>query len=105
MLKPLGFGSSAATKVIRTPFQLPNCNAHAERFVLSFKSECLRRMIFLRESSLRRAVAQNVEHYHAERAHQGLENGRITSRAPSVSGPIRCRERPGGILKPYERAA
>ncbi len=34
-----------------------------------------------------------------------LGNERITNRASSVSGPIRCRERLGGILKHYERAA
>ncbi len=34
-----------------------------------------------------------------------LGNERITDRAPSVSGPIRCRGRLGGILKHYKRAA
>ena len=43
-------------RVIRTPRQAPNGNAHAERFVLSIKSECLNRMMFFGEASLRRAV-------------------------------------------------
>jgi len=34
--------------VITTPFQPPICNAYAERFVLSIKSECLRRMLVVR---------------------------------------------------------
>jgi len=100
-----GILRSAGTRVIRTPIQAPNCNAHAERFVLSIKSECLRRMIFFGESSLRRAVTDYVEHYHVERAHQGLGNERITKGAAPSRGPIRCRERLGGILKHYERAA
>ena len=32
---------AVGVRVIRTPRQAPNCNAHAERFVLSIKSECL----------------------------------------------------------------
>ena len=61
---------------IRTPCQGPNANAFGERFVLSIKSECLDRRVFFGEASLRRAVAEYVEHYHAERPHQGIgKNG------------------------------
>lgn len=91
--------------VVQTPRQAPNCNAHAERFVLSIKSECLERMILFGESSLRRAVAEYVEHYHTERAHQGLGNRRIDDTGVCSVGSIRCRERLGGILKHYARAA
>jgi hypothetical protein len=90
--------------VIRTPHQAPNCNAHAERFVLSVKSECLDRMVLFGESSLRRAVAEYVEHYHAERAHQGLANERIEG-AVAGEGKVQRRERLGGVLKSYYRAA
>lgn len=62
------------TKVIRLPPMSPNLNAYAERFVRSIKGECLDRMIFVRQESLRRAVAEYMTHYHAERNHQGLEN-------------------------------
>jgi putative transposase len=77
-------------------------NAHAERFVLSIKTECLSRMILFGEASLRRALSQFVEHYHVERPHQGKgnailfpEDGANTARA----GPVRCRERLGGLLR------
>ena len=62
------------TKVIRLPPRSPNLNAYAERFVRSIKDECLDRMIFVGQASLRRAVAEYMNHYHAERNHQGLEN-------------------------------
>ncbi len=62
-------------------------------------------MIFFGESSLRRAVAEYVDHYHAERAHQGLGNERIAKPDTRASGNIQCRERLGGILKHYYRAA
>jgi len=64
----------SGTKVIRLPPRSPNLNAYAERFVRSIKDECLTRMIFVGEASLRRAVNDYVEHYHRERNHQGLEN-------------------------------
>jgi len=94
----------AGVKPIRTPYQAPNCNAFAEGVVLSIKSECLDRMIFFGERSLRRAVAAYVDHYHAERAHQGLGNERIKPGEPGT-GDVRCTERLGGILKHYSRAA
>ena len=95
----------AGVRVVHTPVRAPNCNAHAERFVLSIKSECLNRMILFGESSLRRAVSEYVAHYHTERAHQGLGNECIQPGNSPVLGTIRCRERLGGILKHYTRAA
>ena len=100
-----GILEDAGVKVIRTPRQAPNCNAYAERFVLSIKFECLERMILFGDSSLRRAVAEYVAHYHTERAHQGLGNERIEGDAVPALGEVRCRERLGGILKTYYRAA
>jgi len=43
------------TKVIRLPPMSPNLNAYADRFVRSIKDECLDRMIFVGQESLRRA--------------------------------------------------
>jgi len=54
--------------------QGPNWIAHLERYFGSLKSECLSRMIFFGRRSLERAVAEYVEHYRAERNHQGLGN-------------------------------
>ena len=57
------------TEVIRLPPRSPNLNAYAERFVRSVKDECLDRMIFVGQGSLRRAVSEYMHHYHAERNH------------------------------------
>ncbi len=95
---------NAGVRVIRTPPRAPNCNAFAERFVLSIKSECLDRMIFFGESSLRQALREYLEHYNRERAHQGIGNKVIDARPPG-RGEIRCHERLGGLLKHYQRAA
>jgi len=81
-------------------------NAFADRFVESIKSECLERLVLLGEGHLRAAVREFVVHYHEERPHQGLGNALIAPKQTVIgSGPIRCRERLGGLLKFYEREA
>ena len=65
---------AAGVKAVKLPARSPNLNAHAERFVLSVKTECLSRMILFGEESLRRALFQFLEHYHGERPHQAKGN-------------------------------
>jgi transposase InsO family protein len=92
--------------VVQTPFQAPNANAYAERFVRSIKHECLNRVIVFGERHLRRTIAEFVEHYHGERNHQGLENELIEGPpAAGCAGRIRRRQRLGGLLNYYARAA
>ncbi|MHB8864588.1 MAG: integrase core domain-containing protein [Pirellulaceae bacterium] len=92
---------------VRLPPQGPNLNAHLERFFGSLKSECLDRLIFFGEESLRRAVKQYLAHYHQERSHQGLGNRLISpgEDAGRAGGAIDCRERLGGLLRYYYRRA
>ena len=69
--------------------------------------ECLNRMIFIGEASLRRAVREFMAHYHAERNYQGLGNQLISADQPSVPafGPVERRIRLGGMLSFYHHAA
>jgi transposase InsO family protein len=99
--------ADAGVEPVRLPPRSPNLNAHAERFVRSIKDECLNRMIFFGERSLRRATQEFAAHYHTERNHQGLDNRLIESdgRAGSAIGRVTCRERLGGMLRLYRRAA
>ena len=94
-------------KSVRLPVRSPDTNAFVERFLRSLKSECLNRMIFFGEASLRRAVKAYMEHYLAERNHQGLDNplNDPDHEVGTVAGKIECRERLGGMLKYYHRAA
>ena len=98
---------STGVEPLKLPARSPNLNSYAERWVRSAKSECLERMIFFSESALRRAVQNFLNHYHEERNHQGLENRIIAPRVEKAlaDGPIHCRERLGGLLKFYSRAA
>jgi putative transposase len=94
-------------QVIRLPPRSPNLNAFAERFVRSAKEECLDRMIFFGRSSLQRALTEYMAHYHHERNHQGVGN-RLLQSTPGIcgsSGPVRRRQRLGGMLSFYHRAA
>ena len=98
--------AEAGIRVVWTPYQAPNANAYAERFVHSIKQECLNRMIPLGERHLRRMLAEYGEHYHGERNHQGLNNALIDDSTHQPTGkPIRRRSRLGGLLNYYKRAA
>ena len=98
--------SEVGIRVVQTPYQAPNANAYAERFVRSINEECLDRLIPIGERHFRRAVTEYVAHSHHERNHQGIANALIAA-APATStvGPIRRRPRLGGVLNYYERAA
>ena len=97
----------SGTEVIRLPPRSPNLNAYAERFVRSIKEECLERMIFVGQGSLRHAVREYVAHYHGERNHQGLENRLLkpVDQAHGQNGIITKRKRLGGMLSYYYRLA
>ncbi|MCI0627058.1 MAG: transposase [Acidobacteria bacterium] len=58
-------------------------------------------MIFFGEDSLRKAIREFVEHYHAERNHQGLGNRLIIplKTLAKTIGTVQSRERLGGMLK------
>jgi hypothetical protein len=89
------------------PARSPNLNAHAERWVRSVKEECLSKIILFGERSLRRALNEYVEHYHAERNHQGKGNVLLfpSARKASRQLPVQCRERLGGLLRYYHQDA
>jgi putative transposase len=86
---------------------LANCNAHIERFIGSFKREVAERMIFFGEANLRQSIDEYLLYYNRERNHQGL-GSRIIEPGKEVGnrdGPIRHRERLGGMLNYYYRDA
>ena len=100
---------SSGVRPVALPPRSPNLNAFAERWVRSVKQECLSKLILFGEASLRRALAEYAEHYHAERNHQGKANKLLfPARAPDRTGTptsVRCEERLGGLLKHYRREA
>jgi putative transposase len=73
----------------------------------TLKQECLSKVILLEERSLRRALNEFVEHYLAERNHQGKGNVVLFPRNTGVQrkSPVQCRERLGGLLRYYHQEA
>ena len=94
-------------KVLKLPPRSPNLNAFAERFVLSFKSECLNRMIPLGKVHLRHAISEYMLHYHQERNHQGLDNALISPdlTISTATEAVTGRQRLGRLLNFYHHEA
>jgi hypothetical protein len=101
--------AAGGVKALKLPARSPNLNAFAERWVSSVKEECLCKLVLFGQASLRRALAEYVEHFHAERNHQGKGNVLLfpsTDRSSgNGSGRVRCQERLGGLLKYYHHEA
>jgi putative transposase len=93
----------------------PNLNSYAERWVLSAKTECLDHFLILGERHFRHLLTQYAEHHNLERPHQARGNVPLPVAAadaageprilPFPSGEVKCRQRLGGLLKHYYRAA
>ncbi len=91
------------------PVRSPDLNAYCERWIRSAKDELLSRLILFGERSLRHCLEQYVAHFHSERNHQGRGNVILfpvpADQIGGKEGPIRRRERLGGVLRFYYREA
>jgi hypothetical protein len=99
---------SEGVRVILTPFQAPQANAHAERFVRTVRAECLDWLLILGPRHLDVVLRVFVEHYNRERPHRAL--GRCPPAAPQPRLPppgaaVKRRDRLGGLVHEYYRAA
>jgi putative transposase len=100
--------SDGGLQPLRLPARSPNRNAFAERWIRSVKQECLSKLILFGETLLKRVLADYLTHYHAERNHQGKQNVLLFPAPVDTSPPgkpILCKQRLGGLLKYYARAA
>jgi putative transposase len=101
--------ASGGVKTIQLPAKSPNLNAFAERWVRSVKQECLSKLILFGEGALSRVLTEYSRHYHYERNHQGKGNRLlfldVHQKGHLPNRNIICRQRLGGLLKYYQRAA
>jgi putative transposase len=92
-------------QVIRLPFQAPRANAFAERRVGTVRREALDQCLIFGCRHLEHVLREFVDHYHVARPHQGLEQRPPVPQPSSRAGPVVRRDRLGGLLHEYHRAA
>ena len=93
-------------EIVNTPYQAPNANAVAERWVRSVREECLDKIIILNQQHLRRVLIEYTAYYNTRRPHQGLLQDSPAGMLPaSQQGPIHYRNVLGGIIRDYYREA
>lgn len=100
---------AGGVKCLRLPRRSPNLNAFVERWVRSVKQECLSNLILFGEGALRRGLTEYLAHYHRERNHQGKDTMLLFPSKNELrrgnGSTVQCRQRLGGLLNYYARAA
>jgi putative transposase len=92
--------------IIRTPRRAPNASAVAERWVRSVREACLAHLLALGEAHPRRILAACAAYDNHARPHQGLDQRTpVAPAAPPGTGAVQRRDRLGGLLRDYRRAA
>ncbi|MBA3718191.1 MAG: transposase [Actinobacteria bacterium] len=99
---------SERIRMLRTPVRAPKANAVAERFVRTVRAECLDWLLILNRRQLERVLRVYVDHYNTQRPHRALDlrpPDPDIRPAQSSSSEIRRRDRLGGLIHEYYRAA
>ena len=100
--------ASAGIEAVKIPPRSPRANAHAERFVLTARTEVTDRMLIFGQRHLRTILAQYEVHYNGRRPHRSSQLRPPRPDHPSVDlFQERIQRRPvlGGLISEYERAA
>ena len=98
---------SEGLKVIRTPVQAPNANAHAERWVRTVRADCLDRILILGRRHLEHVLRIYRRHYNEHRPHRALELLPPDGRDPTPAEPtigLHRRDLLGGLIHEYQAA-
>ena len=99
---------SGGIRIVKTPVRAPQANAIAERFVRTVRAECLDWLLILNRCHLERVLRVYVDHYNTHRPHRALELQPPQPRQPPATarfGEVRRRDRLGGLIHEYYRAA
>ena len=100
--------ADAGIEAVKIPPRSPRANAHAERFVLTARTEVTDRMLIFGQQHLLLVLAEYEAHYNGRRPHHSLQ-----LQLPRPDHPVadlsrkRIKRRPvlGGLISDYERAA
>ena len=93
--------------MIHTPFQAPNANAFAERWVRSVREECFDHLLILNALHLKRVLLEYIDgYYNVARPHQGIgQCFPIPNKMLNSTGLIQCRKILGGMINDYYRVS
>ncbi|MFF1359555.1 integrase core domain-containing protein [Streptomyces sp. NPDC058297] len=100
--------ADAGIAVVKIPPRSPRANAYAERFVLTVRSEVTDRMLIFSQRHLRAVLDEYAKHYNGRRPHRGQQLHPPRPDHPIASPTherIKRRQRLGGLINEYERAA
>jgi putative transposase len=98
---------SEGIRVIRTPVQAPNANAHAERWVRTIRADCLDRILILGRRHLEHVLRVYGRHYNEHRPHRALNLLPPSARDPTplnALNRLQRRDLLGGLIHEYEAA-
>jgi putative transposase len=103
----------AGIAVVLTGIRMPRMNAVMERWVRTCRSELLNRTLIWNQAHLLHALREFESHYNDHRPHRALRQAAplrpapdpTTEQAQIIQLDVRRRDRLGGILHEYERAA
>jgi putative transposase len=103
----------AGIEIVLSGIQMPRMNAIMERWVLTCRRELLDRTLIWNQAHLLHALREFEQFYNAHRPHQGIASARplralpppIPELAAATHLDVRRRDRLGGILHEYQRAA
>jgi putative transposase len=98
---------SEGIRIVKTPVRAPQANAIAERFVRTIRAECLDWLLILNRRHLEHVVRVYTDHYNRQRPHRALDLKPPNPAEPTLpaSGEIQRRDRLGGLIHEYYRAA
>ena len=94
--------------MIHTPIRAPQANAYAERFIRTVRVECLDWLLIVGRRHLETVLRIYTAHYNRERPHRGLallSPDSTDADPPRRGGEIKRRDRLGGLIHEYHRAA
>jgi len=94
-------------RVIRTPVQAPNANAHAERWVRTVRADCLDQILILGRRHLEHVLRVYRLHYNEHRPHRALRLAPPDGRDPTplkATARVHRRDLLGGLIHEYEAA-